>query len=64
VTAIQETHPVGLTDVSVVDLVHWARGLRARQPATALHHLEQVTSPGFRRTAALDRLDAAGPRRP
>jgi hypothetical protein len=54
-----ETHPVRLTDVIVVDLVHWARGLRARQPASALDHLEQISSPGFRRMAALDRLEAA-----
>jgi hypothetical protein len=53
-----ETHPVGRTDVIVVDLVHWARGLRARQPASALHRLEQISSPGFRRMAALDRLEA------
>ena len=60
VAAIREAHPVGLTDVIVVDLVHWARGLRAaRQPASALHHLEQISSPGYRRTAALDRLEAA-----
>jgi DNA-binding CsgD family transcriptional regulator len=59
VAAIRDAHPVGLTDVIVVDLVHWARGLRARQPASALHHLEQISSPGFRRMAALDRLEAA-----
>ncbi|WP_337060628.1 helix-turn-helix transcriptional regulator [Kineococcus sp. G2] len=59
VAAIRDAHPVGLTDFIVVDLVQWARGLRAQQPASALHHLEQISSPGLRRTAALDRLEAA-----
>jgi DNA-binding CsgD family transcriptional regulator len=60
VTAIREAHPLGLTDVIVVDLVHWVRGLRAvGQPAAALHHLEQISGPGYRRMAALDRLETA-----
>ncbi|MGY1786920.1 ATP-binding protein [Geodermatophilus sp. SYSU D00698] len=58
-TAIREAHPVGLADFLVADLVRWARGLRARQPASALYHLEQISSPGYRRTAALDRLETA-----
>ncbi|MEX5719523.1 LuxR C-terminal-related transcriptional regulator, partial [Geodermatophilus maliterrae] len=59
VAAIREAHPVGLGDLLVVDLARWARGLRAGQPASALHHLEQISSPGLRRMAALDRLEAA-----
>jgi DNA-binding CsgD family transcriptional regulator len=59
VAAIRQAHPIGLTDVIVVDLVHWARGLIAGSPATALHHLEQLSSPGTRRMAALDRLETA-----
>ena len=58
-TAIREAHAVGLADVIVVDLVRWARGLRARQPASALHHLGQISSPVHRRMAALDRLESA-----
>jgi DNA-binding CsgD family transcriptional regulator len=59
-TAIREAHRVGITDVLVTDLVHWARGLRAlRQPAAALHHLEQLHDPGLRRLAAIDRLETA-----
>ncbi|MGY1833122.1 AAA family ATPase [Geodermatophilus sp. SYSU D01180] len=58
-TAIREAHPVGLADFVVADLVRWARGLRARQPASALHHLGQISSPGYRRMAALDRLESA-----
>ena len=58
--AIREAHAVGITDVLVVDLVHWVRALRAAgQPATALHHLEQMREPGLRRTAAIDRLETA-----
>ncbi|WP_138735342.1 helix-turn-helix transcriptional regulator [Modestobacter excelsi] len=57
---IRAAHPVGLTDIVVVDLLHWARGMRAaRQPATALHHHAQITEPGMRRLAAIDRLDTA-----
>jgi DNA-binding CsgD family transcriptional regulator len=59
VTAIREANPVGITDVIVVDLASWARGLRAGTPAAALHHLEQIGSPVFRRMAALDRLETA-----
>jgi DNA-binding CsgD family transcriptional regulator len=59
-TAIRAAHPVGITDFLVVDLAHWARGLRAAgQPAAALHHLEQVSSPRLRRMSALDRLETA-----
>jgi DNA-binding CsgD family transcriptional regulator len=57
---LRERHPVGITDGLVVDLIHWARGLRAAaQPATALHHLEQIRMPLMRRMAALDLFDAA-----
>ncbi|MGY1699892.1 helix-turn-helix transcriptional regulator, partial [Geodermatophilus sp. SYSU D00766] len=57
---IRAGHPGGVTDVVVVDLLNWARGLRAaRQPATALHHLEQITETGVSRMAALDRLETA-----
>jgi DNA-binding CsgD family transcriptional regulator len=60
VTAIRAAHAVGLTEVLVVDLVHWAQGLLAGgQPAVALHHLEQITAPALRRMAALDRLETA-----
>jgi DNA-binding CsgD family transcriptional regulator len=56
----RESHPVGITDGQVVDLIHWARGLRAAaQPGTALHHLEQIRMPLMRRMAALDLFDAA-----
>lgn len=60
VTQIRERHPVGITDPLVVDLAHWARGLlMANQPATALHHLEQMSSPWIVRMAAVDRLEIA-----
>ncbi len=57
---IRDKHPVGITDSLVVDLSHWARGLRAAaQPAIALHHLEQIGGPALRRLAALDLFDLA-----
>jgi DNA-binding CsgD family transcriptional regulator len=60
VTAIREAHPVGISDSLLVDMAHWARGLRAAgHPATALHHLEQISSPRLRRMAAVDRLETA-----
>lgn len=60
VASIRERHPVGITDPLVVDLVHWARGLRdAANPATALHHLEQIAAPWIARMAAIDRLETA-----
>jgi DNA-binding CsgD family transcriptional regulator len=60
VTSVREAHPVGITDGMVVDLAHWARGLRAAgHPLTALHHLEQISSPSLRRMAALDRMETA-----
>ncbi|MGY1748681.1 AAA family ATPase [Modestobacter sp. SYSU DS0511] len=58
--AIRERHPVGITDSLVVDMTHWARALRtAAQPATAVHHLTQVSGPALRRLAALDLFDLA-----
>ncbi|SNT03950.1 hypothetical protein SAMN04488107_4728, partial [Geodermatophilus saharensis] len=60
VAAVREAHPVGISDFLVVDLLHWARGLRAAgRPDTALHHLEQIASPRLRRMAAIDRLETA-----
>ncbi|MFI6058502.1 AAA family ATPase [Streptomyces sp. NPDC051286] len=60
VAEIRHKHPVGITDALVADLTHWARGLRAAaQPATALHHLQQIEGPAWRRLSALDLFDAA-----
>jgi DNA-binding CsgD family transcriptional regulator len=60
VVRIRERHPVGVTDSSVVDLVHWVRALRsAAQPATALQHLEQLRNPWMRRMAVQDVFDLA-----
>ncbi|WP_199522226.1 helix-turn-helix transcriptional regulator [Geodermatophilus marinus] len=57
---IRQAHPNGVTDIVVVDLLRWARGVQAaRQPAAALHHLEQISEPGVRRLAAIDRLEIA-----
>jgi DNA-binding CsgD family transcriptional regulator len=60
VTSIRGAHPVGITDSLVVDMTHWAQALRAaHQPISALHHLEQLRLPAFRRMAALDVYDVA-----
>ncbi len=59
VDVVRSRHPVGITDALVVDLTHWARGLLATQPATAVYHLQQISGPAQRRLAALDLFDAA-----
>jgi DNA-binding CsgD family transcriptional regulator len=59
VTSLLEAHPLGITRGLVSDLTHWARGLRAGQPASAVHHLEQMSGAALRRTAVMDRLEAA-----
>jgi DNA-binding NarL/FixJ family response regulator len=57
---LRKAHPVGVTDRQAVDLIHWARGVRAAaQPVPALHHLEQMQMPLLRRMAALDAFDVA-----
>jgi DNA-binding CsgD family transcriptional regulator len=60
VAAIRQAHAIGITDPLVVDLAHWATGLRSgSEPATALHHLEQMQLPMIRRLAILDVFDIA-----
>jgi DNA-binding NarL/FixJ family response regulator len=60
VADIRAKHPIGITDSLVVDLTPWALGMQATaQPATALHHLEQIRGPGLRRLASLDVFDIA-----
>jgi DNA-binding NarL/FixJ family response regulator len=60
VTSTRERHPLGISEFLVDDMTHWARGLRAAvQPAAALHHLEQISSPRLRRMAVMDRLETA-----
>jgi DNA-binding CsgD family transcriptional regulator len=59
-SAVREHHPVGISEPLVADFALWARGLReVGQPAVALHHLEQMTSPWITRMAAVDRLETA-----
>jgi DNA-binding CsgD family transcriptional regulator len=50
----------GLTSVVRHDVILWAKGIAsAATPATALHHLEQMTHGVIQRMAAVDRLEAA-----
>lgn len=50
----------GLTSVVRHDVILWAKGVHsAATPATALHHLEQISHGVVRRMAALDRFEAA-----
>jgi DNA-binding CsgD family transcriptional regulator len=50
----------GLTSVVRRDVILWAKGVAsAATPATALHHLEQMTHGVVQRMAAMDRLEAA-----
>ncbi len=58
--AVRQRHPIGITEVLVSDVEHWARGvLAADQPAAALHQFEQMTVAAMARMAALDRLETA-----
>ena len=58
-TRLLNRHPIGITRGLASDLIQWARGLRAPQPAAAVQHLEQMSTGALQRTAVLDRLDAA-----
>jgi DNA-binding CsgD family transcriptional regulator len=50
----------GLTSVVRHDVILWAKGVAsAATPATALHHLRQMTHGVVQRLAAMDRLEAA-----
>jgi DNA-binding CsgD family transcriptional regulator len=58
VDAIRTAAPVGITEDMTADLTHWAQGLReARQPASALYHVDRIAGPPLRRLAALDLFD-------
>ena len=57
--AVRERNPVGITEALVVDVLHWCRALRDPQPASALHHLQQLQTPCIARMAAIDRLETA-----
>jgi DNA-binding CsgD family transcriptional regulator len=51
---------VGLTSVVRHDVILWAKGVAsAATPATALHHLEQISHGVVQRMAAMDRIEAA-----
>jgi DNA-binding CsgD family transcriptional regulator len=50
----------GITSVLRHDVIRWAKGVAAgAAPATALHHLEQISHGVVQRMAAMDRLEAA-----
>jgi DNA-binding CsgD family transcriptional regulator len=58
--AVRDEHPLGIIDVLVTDLMHWARGIGAwREAPTAVHHLARITSPPVQRLAAMDRMEVA-----
>jgi len=59
---IMSTGPTGILGELVHDTRRWAQGwhdLMTGQPAPAVHHLEQMTTPPLIRLAAFERLDAA-----
>lgn len=50
----------GILDVLVRDVTRWAHGVRAGdRPASAFHHLAQISHHITKRMAAIDRLEAA-----
>ncbi|MFJ2031127.1 AAA family ATPase [Streptosporangium sp. NPDC087985] len=59
-THISSAHPMGILDGMIGDVIHWARGVHAAaHPASAFHHLEQISHPALTHMAAVDRLEAA-----
>jgi DNA-binding CsgD family transcriptional regulator len=53
-------HPAGTVEPVTRAVVSWVHAQLARaQPASALHHLQQMTLPMVRRMAALDRIECA-----
>jgi DNA-binding NarL/FixJ family response regulator len=60
VSAIRESHAIGITDAFVVDITHWAAALRAGNDlASGLHRLNQMSLAMMRRMAILDVFDIA-----
>ena len=57
---VLEEQPVGVLDMVLRDVTRWAKGLHAA-PAwpTAFHHLAQISHPIIRRSAGIDRVEAA-----
>ncbi|MDD7968640.1 ATP-binding protein [Actinomycetospora lemnae] len=51
--------PMGILDLPIRDVLHWAHGVRASSPDRALRHLSRITSGLVARLAAVDRLEAA-----
>ena len=60
VERVLEEQSVGVLDMVLRDVTRWAKGLHAA-PAwpTAFHHLAQVSHPIIRRSAGIDRVEAA-----
>jgi DNA-binding CsgD family transcriptional regulator len=55
-----DDQPLGVLDVILRDVTKWAKGLHAAAAwPTALHHLAQISHPIIRRSAGLDRVEAA-----
>lgn len=58
---LAETHPAGILDVGIQDLLAWARGVHVApvNPAEALHHFARISQPQHLRAAVIDRMEAA-----
>jgi DNA-binding CsgD family transcriptional regulator len=60
--AMRADGPMGIVGAAAVDMTEWAKGVLAATASDvegALHHLERIRHPTIRRSAALDRLEAA-----
>ncbi len=59
---VRAEHPMGIVGVAAADMAEWTTGVLAAAASDvdgALHHLGRIRHPTIRRSAALDRLDAA-----
>lgn len=56
---VAATGPMGILDVPIRDVLHWARGVRAPSAHQAFHHVARIDSGLVARLAAIDRLEAA-----
>ncbi|MGO4692495.1 AAA family ATPase [Glaciibacter sp. 2TAF33] len=61
VERLAETHPAGILDTSIQDLLAWARGVHVApsNPTEALHHFDRISHSQHRRAAVIDGMEAA-----
>jgi DNA-binding CsgD family transcriptional regulator len=57
---VTNAHSMGILDVLLRDVTRWAKGVQSMtRPASAFHHLAQISHDIIKRMAAIDRLESA-----